>query len=306
MLWSEYIREYSMKKSFFESHRGLVLSLALLAVLDALLWRFILFPTRAAGEFGLYFLDVGQGDSELLVLPGPHGETVRVLIDGGPDASVLRELGKVLGPADRRVDLLMMTHPQLDHFGGFTDVITRYDVGMFLGNGRKGDAKAYGGLHNALAEKKVPYLTLGEGDRIRYGDATITILSPSPSDTLDAELNTTCLVALLEYHGLRALYTGDIDANVESRLVHDYNIQAQVLKVPHHGSRFSSSEAFLAEVSPSIAAIEVGAKNRYGHPTKDALNRLAAVGAHVFRTDQSGTVGVRMEGEKLKVFVERK
>lgn len=293
-------------KSFFEAHRGLIIAVAIFALLDGLLWQFILFPARAAGEFGLYFLDVGQGDSELLVIPDTHGNTMRLLIDGGPDASVLRELGEVLGPADHRIDVLMMTHPQLDHFGGFTDVVTRYDVGMFLGNGRKGDAKAYGALHGALAERRVPYLALGEGDRIRYGDAVITLLSPTPSETLDAELNTTCLVALLEYHGLRALYTGDIDVNVESRLVHDYDIHAQILKVPHHGSRFSSSETFLAEVHPSVAMIEVGAKNRYGHPTKDALGRLAAVGSRIFRTDQRGTVRISLKETMIQVYVEKK
>jgi competence protein ComEC len=102
----------------------------------------------------------------------------------------------------------------------------------------------------------------------------------------------------------QALLTGDIGANVEEDLVEKYDLRADILKVGHHGSKYSSSQKFLHEVQPKLAVIEVG-ENRYGHPTKETLSRLEAAGAHIFRTDQNGTVRVVVEESKLKIFVEK-
>lgn len=274
--------------------------LGALVVFDAVLWYLVAGRASAGGNLELDFLNIGQGDSELIQLPNGR-EPIHILVDGGPDASVLRELGAALPPGDRYIDLVLMTHPQLDHFGGFVDLLERYDVGAFLGNGRKGEIRAYGALRELLAQKKIPYVQLREGDAVRAGDAHLAILSPSPEELLSGELNDTCLVAMLDAGGVRALYTGDIGANVEERLARDYDLRAQVLKVPHHGSRFSSSEPFLSEVHPAFAVIEVG-KNRYGHPTPDALERLARAGARIFRTDHDGTVRMVLRNQELKVF----
>ena len=147
---------------------------------------------------------------------------------------------------------------------------------------------------------------LGEGDKIRYSDATFDVLGPSKSELVDGELNTTSVVGMLRAGGLRALYTGDIAANVETRLVRDYDLRAHVLKAPHHGSRFSSSETFLTEINPAVAIFEGREKNRYGHPTKEALDRISNTGAKVFRTDQWGAISVIVSDAKMKISTQKK
>jgi competence protein ComEC len=267
-----------------------------LCVADITLWSLV-FKSDAQLETALYFFDIGQGDSQLVVLPN----NIKVLIDGGPTGAVLDNLAEVLSPVDRRIDVLMMTHPQLDHFGGLIDVLNTYQVGVFVSSGRKADVEAYQELHDALVKNNVPYVQLTEGDALRIGDVRFDILSPSPQESLSGELNDSSVVALLTAPDFKALYTGDIGQSTESRLVREYDIDVDVLKVGHHGSRFSSSEEFLKEVSPAISVIEVG-KNTYGHPTKAVLDRLAKYGSQIFRTDTQGLIKVVFENGQFQVL----
>jgi competence protein ComEC len=202
---------------------------------------------------------------------------------------------------DRYIDLVIMSHPQLDHFGGLIEVLKKYEVGAFLGSGRKGSIGEYKELHRQITAHAVPYIEVREGDVLALGDSKISILGPSPSEVLSGELNDTMVVALLETPTIKALYTGDIGFSNEERISKQYDIDVDVLKVGHHGSRFSSGENFLKKVAPAIAVIEVG-KNTYGHPTKAALDRLAKYTKNIFRTDQQGSVKVVAEANTLSVF----
>src|SRR5690348_2489113 len=122
------------------NHHIVFITLAVLLIFDALVWRLIFVAHASSHPLELYYLDVGQGDSELIRLPNG----ANILIDAGPpNGKVLERLNEVLPPGDSYIDLLMMTHPQLDHFGGFIDVLKKYNVGMFLGSGRKGEIGAY-------------------------------------------------------------------------------------------------------------------------------------------------------------------
>lgn len=288
-----------------QRYKVFILVLAALFIIDGVLW-FQLVRSGTVSQPALYFLDIGQGDSQLIVLPAGDGQagSVKVLIDGGPTGAVLDNLAQVLAPLDRRIDVLMMTHPQLDHFGGFIDVLKTYQVGVFVGSGRKADIEAYRELHEVLVERGVPYIQLTEGDALRIGQSRLAILSPSSQESLSGELNDSSVVALLTTPDFKALYTGDIGEFTEARLVRDYDINVDVLKVAHHGSRFSSSEVFLKEVSPAVSVIEVG-KNAYGHPTKQVLDRLLKYGSQIFRTDTQGLIKVVFENGQLQVFGER-
>ncbi|MDP1719302.1 MAG: MBL fold metallo-hydrolase [bacterium] len=259
-------------------------------------WRAVAFGPRYK-DLELDFLKVGQGDSELVILPG----NVKILIDGGPDATVLNSLAKVLGPLDRRIDIVVNTHPQLDHFGGLIDVLKNYSVGAVIGNGRDGTIPAYFDFKKAVAASGAKDIILAEGDKIRYGEAVFDFLGPSKKNLTSKELNDTILVMLLKYGSLAALYTGDAGQDIEDELIKKYDLSAQVLKVGHHGSKFSSSPEFLKAVRPLISVIEVG-KNTYGHPTKQALGGLANIGSQIYRTDQDGTVKIISDGKTLKVF----
>ncbi|OGY62251.1 MAG: hypothetical protein A2745_01820 [Candidatus Harrisonbacteria bacterium RIFCSPHIGHO2_01_FULL_44_13] len=283
-----------MNKFFHKKFIYLVFLILLTA--DIFIWSAI-FSGAPAENPEFYFLDVGQGDSELVVLPG----NVKLLIDGGPDSKVLSSLSDILSPADRHIDLVILTHPQLDHFGGLIDVVRNYQIGAFVSNGRKSPIGAYKDLRESLIKNNIPYVALSESDRIKYKDYVFEILSPSQSNLLSRELNDTALVMLLKSSNLTALYTGDAGFNIENELMKKYDLNVDILKVGHHGSKYASSMEFLNKVSPKISAIGVG-KNSYGHPTKETLSRLADIGSQIFRTDKDGTIKVAVESESIKVW----
>lgn len=276
----------------------LALFIALIADATLFVWAFAGHRATTLTAPELYFLSIGQGDSSLIQLPG--GE--QILIDGGPSGKALiQNLEKILPPQDRYIDLLVSTHPQLDHFGGFIDLLKRYQVGLFLGNGRTAKIAAYPELISQLKENDVRYLQVQEGDNIRIGDTKLKVLGPSKQNVLSGELNDTGIVLLLDSPQIRALYTADIGFNVENELIKKYDLDVDVLKVGHHGSRFSSGETFLAATSPLVATIGVG-KNTYGHPTQDALGRLTKYVRQVTRADQDGIVKVVPDDETIRVY----
>jgi competence protein ComEC len=144
-------------------------------------------------------------------------------------------------------------------------------------------------------------MTLGEGDTIAIGAYVLAILSPGPRERVSTKTNDTSLVIMFVAPHLKALYTGDIGFEVEERLVRQYNLDADILKVPHHGSKYSSGEGFLAAVSPLFSVIGVG-RNSYGHPTPAALSRISAVASQIFRTDTEGVLKIPLTTESLTIF----
>lgn len=280
----------------------IIIIFSALVFLDFLVFYQVFAFSSADEDLKLYFLSVGQGDSELVVLPGG----VKVLIDGGqPNGRVLEELNKILPPADRYLDLVIMSHPQLDHFGGLIEVLKRYRVGAFLWSGREGEITAFSDLKNVLTDNSVRTVVLSAGDKINYRESRFDILSPSPSLLGSKELNDTSIVAELSSNNSRVLFTGDIGASIEEALASGGTGDIDILKVAHHGSKFSSSANFLTAVRPELAVIGVG-KNSYGHPTNQALGRLGEAGAKIYRTDKDGTVELIIDGEKIRIFKEGK
>ncbi|MEK7464249.1 MAG: MBL fold metallo-hydrolase [Patescibacteria group bacterium] len=273
--------------------------IAVLVILNTTVFGSIYSDIKGENDLKIYFIDVGQGDSELAILPGG----VKILIDGGqPNGKLLEGLGKILSPTDRYIDLVMMSHPQLDHFGGLIDVVKRYRVGAFLTNGREGTALAFDDLKKAIVEKNVQVLVLAKGDKIRYRQSLINIISPDRVSLLSKELNDTSLVALLASNNSKTLFTGDMGTNIEESMLYSKSLsKIDILKVGHHGSKYSSAGSFLAQLNPRISVIEVG-KNSYGHPTEAALSRLSSSGSKVFRTDKDGTVEIIIDGKNIRVF----
>jgi competence protein ComEC len=276
-----------------------------LVVLDSFVW-FTIFQTHAARAAGTrdYFLDVGQGDGELIIF----SENIKVMTDAGPLDRVLDSLEKVLSQNDHYIDLAIISHPQLDHFNGYNFMLdSGYRFGAFIYNGRDDgpSVTAWPQLIQKIKEKNIPLITLGAGDRIRYEKNEVDMLSPDKAFAESAELNDTGFVELVKTPEFRTLLTADIGFNVENYLVKGgFDIRADVLKVGHHGSRYSSGDAFLEAVNPKIAAVEVGAKNTYGHPGKETLARLASsTKAKVFRTDRNGTIEVWSDKGKLKFLL---
>ncbi len=281
-----------------KSNQLITPAILILIAANIFIWRSVAFSADS-GKTQLYFLSVGQGDSELVVLPG----NVKILIDGGPpNGMVLDELGKILPPFDRYIDLVILSHPHLDHYGGLIDVLKSYQVGAIIDNGNSAPISAYADFVNAINKNGAKHLVLEEGDAIKYGDARFDVISPNAKDLASSVVHDGCIVMMFREKGLRALYTGDIGRDTEDELIQRYNLSAQILKVGHHGSKTSSSPEFLRAVHPQFSVIEAGLHNTYGHPTKRTLENLADIGAQIFRTDQGGTVKFIFDGGNLKVF----
>lgn len=282
-----------MKKevSFFK------LILLILIGLDLIVWYYILF-SKSINDFELYFLKVGQGDSSLVILPDQKGSFIKVLIDGGPiNGGLDTNLDKIL-KNDRYIDLIFISHPQADHYGGLIDVVKKYNVGAVLYNGEESPSNNWEELNKLINDKKIGKIALSAGNMVNYAVSNIKVLN---SLNFNADTNNSALVLMLDSNGVKTLYTGDIDADTEVAIASKENLMADILKVSHHGSKYSSDINFLKEVNPKISIIEVG-KNSYGHPAKSVLERLISVGSKVFNTYEHGMIKIIREGSNLKVF----
>ncbi len=270
-----------------------------LFLINCLVWYWVAVG-KSHDYLNLYFMNVGQGDSALAILPGG----AKILFDGGPDKSLLSGLGKILPSTDRRIDLIILSHPQADHFTGLISLLDRYDIGYFIWNGRQSETESWKSLTSSLRLKRVNTLHLMDGDSIKYRESEIKFLSPDETELKDTELNNTVLVTELFSGGIKTLFTGDIGFDVERHLAEKYDTNLDILQVAHHGSKYSSGDEFLREATPAVSVIQVG-KNTYGHPTKEALDRLASVGSAIYRNDKDGTVHIEAYKGKLNIFKEK-
>ncbi|MDO8703759.1 MAG: ComEC/Rec2 family competence protein [Sulfuricaulis sp.] len=265
-----------------------------------LLWLVITAP--AADRLSVTFLDVGQG--EAILIEGPAGH--RILVDGGPGGEAINAaLGRHLPFYDRRLDLVVLTHPQADHLGGLPEVLDAYTVRGVLANPLPAETALYGAWKDALARAQAPVAAARRGQNIDLGEgARLDVLAPSAGGSGSTDVNDASVVLRLSLGEVSFLLTADIGEDAETALLRTgTDLQAQVLKVAHHGSRNSSSPPFLRRVQPLVDVISVGAENRFGHPTQDVLDRL--YGDLVLRTDQNGDITVSTDGDRIWVRPQR-
>jgi competence protein ComEC len=275
-----------------------------LLILNLLIWIKALSPPSQILE--VTFLDVGQGDSIFIQFPRKGN----ILIDGG---SAWREYDsgeRVIAPFLRkkgikRVDLIVLSHPHLDHVGGLIYVIKNFKIGLILSNGQMHNSYTYQKFLETVKKKNIPYKIGRWGQKIEgYKGVEIYILHPREPliKNTNSDLNNNSLVIKLTYKKISFLFTGDIEREAESDLLRLGEIlKSTVLKVPHQGSRTSSTEEFLEAVKPKIAVISVGKKNRFHHPHSLALKRLKKFGIKVYRTDKDGAVIMTTTGERINL-----
>lgn len=258
---------------------------------------FYFFP--AEKELEVNFLDVGQGDAVLIKAPGGQN----ILIDGGPDKKVLQGLGENLGWFDRKIDLMILTHPHDDHVSGLNEVIKRYDVEQIIYTGVVHDAPGFLEWLRLVRENKIPTQIAYKGFKIDLeNEASMEVLSPE-ENILGKEvknLNNTSLVIKLNYKGKSFLFAGDAEEEIEKKLL-EGDIKADVLKIGHHGSDTGSTEEFLKKVDPEIAVISAGKDNQFGHPHDRVLKRLEKLGIKTFRTDLEGNIRIISDGQAVNV-----
>ena len=264
---------------------------------------------RPDGLVRVTVLDVGQGDA-ILVEGGRGG---RLLVDGGPDPDrLLVALDARLPPWDRRIDLLVLTHPHEDHVAGLALLLTRYRIGRTFEPGMIGPGPGYRAWQAALDRLGLRPGRLATGDRFSLDEIRFRVLWPDPGgvprEPADGgtAINNVSIVLLGEVGHQRFLLAGDIEEEIDPILLTRGVPRVDLLKVAHHGSRTSSTAAFLDAVRPRVAVASAGAGNPYGHPTRATLDRIAARGAQVLRTDRNGSVEVTLDGAaRLAVYPDR-
>ena len=276
------------------------LTLIIVGILVILTWIAVF---SLAPDYLLHasFYDVGQGDS--LFFETMQGN--QVLIDGGPDSSVLQKLGKDLPFYDRTIDLMVLTHPHADHVSGLIEVLKRYKVGHVLLTRVDYDTQTYKSFLELLEEKKIPTTVAIAGQRIILDDFTVVdILLPREdlSGKSAKDANETSIVLRLSFGTTNFLLTGDASkANEREMFDSAYLLEAEVLKVGHQGSKTSSDPEFVRSVSPGLAVISVGADNRYGHPHAVTLETFQNMNISVLRTDEAGDIRMFSDGVIVKL-----
>ncbi|MFH0912568.1 MAG: ComEC/Rec2 family competence protein [Patescibacteria group bacterium] len=271
----------------FSKNRLRLSLLALLILLNYLVWT-------AGSEANLPnlrvdVLDVGQGDAILIRTPSQQN----ILVDGGPDNSVSARLGEILPIWDRKLDLVVATHWDADHITGLVTVLDRYEVKeVLITHPNVSLTKIGNAWQQAVAQ--VPIVNYADAtDDYEWGEVSWDTLLPLTEDAVATDSNNSSIVAKLTYKGESLLLTGDMEEPEEDLLMQIYPaISAEILKVAHHGSKYSSTAVFLDRLYPQAALISVGAHNSYGHPSLEALARLQAEGADIYRTDEDGTIEV--------------
>lgn len=277
---------------------------------------FSFFFSLSDGKLHIFFCDVGQGDAAYIRAPNNQD----MLIDGGPDTSVLNCLGRHMPFYDRTIDVVMLTHPQKDHLQGLVSVLQRYEVKNAVLGVESNQTDGYQRLVQEIKNKNIPVKNLFTGDKFSLGSVAFEVLWPEKkwvaqhllpplSDlshlsnsrvlgfSTDTDLNFFSYFLHLKYGSFSSLFTGDGDIRIQGEIMKEVVLPGvNILKYPHHGSKYGASEDFLKLVNPDLTVISVG-KNPWGHPTHETLDLLAKLAIPFKRTDQSGDVEIISDGK---------
>ena len=262
--------------------------------------NFFIWYAVSAEERGILtvaFLDVGQGDA--IFIESPTGK--QILLDGGPDGSILSGIGALLPFYDRSIDMLIVSNPDKDHFAGFIDVLKNYQVGNIMEPGTIPNTEIYKIFKEFVREEGATSVLARRGMNIDLGGgAYLQILFPD-RDVSGLSTNDGSIIAKLTYGDTSILLAGDTTQNIEKYLVDldGSNLDVDVLKLAHHGSKTSSSEPLLAVTTPDYAIISAGLHNKYGHPHKEVIERLAKYNIPTLGTYEDGMIIFESDGEQL-------
>lgn len=273
--------------------------LVFLFFLNILAWV-VVYDLKNPQVLEVNFFDVGQGDAIFIETPQRH----QILIDGGPGSAVLEKLAKEMPFWDRTIDLIILTHPEKDHLAGLIEVLKRYKVENILWTGVIRDTAEFKEWEKSIKGERAKIFIAKSGQKIIMPKTVLGILYPL--ENLEGEelkdSNNTSIVAKLVFKENSFLFTGDIYKSIEKELItKETDIDSDVLKVAHHGSKTSSSEEFMKEVSPQEAVISAGKDNPYGHPHQEVLEILEKYGIRILRTDLDGDIKIISDGSNLAI-----
>ncbi|MFT8348849.1 ComEC/Rec2 family competence protein [Clostridium saccharoperbutylacetonicum] len=239
----------------------------------------------------IHYIDVGQGNSELIQV-----EDKNILIDAGTSDRKALDYLKSLGI--KKLDYVIATHPHEDHIGSMDDVIKAFDIGKFYSPKVTTTTKTFENMINALKEKNLKLTVPKVSNKLNIGNATLTFLAPN--NTQYENLNNYSIVCKLKYGNTSFIFMGDAEEISEGDILQkQLDVKADIIKVGHHGSRSSSTKAFLEKVNPKYAVISCEKGNDYGHPHKVTIDKLNAKNINVFRTDLEGTIIATSDGNEI-------
>jgi len=295
----------------------LLFFLGVLVFLNVLVWQEI-FDFVGNPYLEVIFFDVGQGDAIFIETPQKH----QILIDGGPDSGILEKLGRVMPFWDKSIDLIILTHPEHDHFAGLIEVLKRYKVENILWTGVVRDTAEYQEWLELINKEKAKIYIAKSGRRITTNPALGVIEILYPLENLEGQVfknaNNSSVITQVTFRkntflnstegkiqgseGVKFLFTGDAYKSIERKLINQgINLDSDILKVGHHGSKTSTAEEFIKQVSPEIAVISAGKNNPYGHPHQETLDTLEKYGIDILRTDKEGDIKIFSDGKNLTV-----
>ncbi|MCI1946080.1 ComEC/Rec2 family competence protein [Clostridium luticellarii] len=255
----------------------------------------VLNPKVKSSQLLVHYIDVGQGDSELIQINGKN-----LLIDAGPNDSENKLMSYLNKQNIEKLDYVIATHPDEDHIGGMSSVIKKYEIDGFYAPRKTTDTLTFEKMIVSLKDKNMKIDVPNPLDtKLNLGEnITAEILAPNSSTYEDT--NNYSIVLKITYGDTKFLFTGDAETKSESEMTDkNYDLSADVLKVGHHGSSSSTSEEFLDRVNPKIAVISCGKNNKYGHPTKKTINKLKKKNIQIYRTDVDGTILLTSDGSKI-------
>ena len=279
-------------------NRNLILSFLLICNIFSWL---VVYDLNRPQFLEVIFFDIGQGDSIFIETPGNY----QILIDGGPSNVILEKLGKEMDFWDRRIDLIILTHPEHDHIAGLIEVLKRYEVENIVWTGILRDTAEYKEWIRLIEDEDSNIKIVQAGQKIITPNLFFQILHPL--ENLEGQdvknTNNTSIINRLVFNNISFLFLGDAYKSVERKLVSDgVYLDSDILKVGHHGSKTSTSKELLESVNPCMAVISAGKDNRYGHPHEQVLEILNDYGIRVLRTDEIGDIKIISNGDKIKII----
>ena len=252
----------------------------------------------------IYYFNVGQGDAEL-IQKGDY----QILIDGGPDDTILSELGKAMPLTDRYIEVLILTHPHADHLTGINQVLERYQIGQIYLSGGTTTSNTYLEFLNTVKAKSISTKIPSIDETIKpFEDSKLTFFWPSDKylDRSVENLNNSSEVVKFCYFTECALFLGDQETDEQKLMFSELdkrqiNYSASILKISHHGSSNGTDQTALEKIKPEYAVIEVGANNKFGHPHAATLDLLSKAGIKTYRTDRDGTVKFQLRQNEIEI-----
>lgn len=269
----------------------------------AALLLFACLASLGDGLLHIYYLNIGQGDAILIRTPGME----YVLVDGGPDDTVLQELSAVMPFYERTIDVMVLTHPHADHVDGLVEVLSRYEVRQVMLTGVAYNSSSYARFLELTRERGARIMIVDGQKDFRLGAAVFDVVYPFESlvGAHFENVNNSSISFRLLYGGRSFYFSGDLEVEGEEKLVASgLDLRADVFKAGHHGSRTSSTEPLLDTVEPSWAVISCGVDNPFGHPHAETIRHFQERGIGIYRTDLNGRVDVASDGVDIKIFEE--